>query len=104
MEQLIQDLMKSLIAGKLADDPRVAQAKKLLLDAVREWQGQLTGPSPAKAALQEGYNNVISSFAAQRCGKLWFPYLGSGIGRGPLVELLDGSVKYDFIGGIGVHY
>src|SRR5690606_36877990 len=30
--------------------------------------------------------------------------VGSGLGRGPLVELADGSVKYDFITGIGVHY
>ena len=35
---------------------------------------------------------------------MYYPYLGSGIGRGALVELADGSVKYDFITGIGVHY
>ncbi|MEQ1843399.1 MAG: aminotransferase class III-fold pyridoxal phosphate-dependent enzyme, partial [Verrucomicrobiales bacterium] len=35
---------------------------------------------------------------------LFFPYLGSGIGNGALVELADGSVKYDFISGIGVHH
>jgi 4-aminobutyrate aminotransferase-like enzyme len=39
-----------------------------------------------------------------RGGKLFFPYLGSGIGNGPLVELMDGSVKYDMISGIGPHY
>ena len=31
-----------------------------------------------------------------------YPYVGSGIGRGPLVELVDGSVKWDLINGIGV--
>jgi acetylornithine aminotransferase len=29
--------------------------------------------------------------------------LSSGLGNGPLVELADGSVKFDFITGIGVH-
>jgi len=33
----------------------------------------------------------------------YFPYVGSGRGRGALVELLDGSVKWDMINGIGVH-
>lgn len=33
---------------------------------------------------------------------IW-PYLSAGIGKGPYVELADGSVKLDFIGGIGVH-
>ena len=39
-----------------------------------------------------------------RLGPLIYPYIGSGFCNGPFVELLDGSVKYDFITGIGVHY
>jgi 4-aminobutyrate aminotransferase-like enzyme len=39
-----------------------------------------------------------------RGGPLFFPYLGSGWGHGPLVELMDGSVKYDMISGIGPHF
>jgi 4-aminobutyrate aminotransferase-like enzyme len=35
---------------------------------------------------------------------LFYKYVGSGFGNGPFVELADGSVKYDFITGIGVHY
>ena len=35
---------------------------------------------------------------------LFYPYMASGLGNGPLVELLDGSVKYDMITGIGVHF
>jgi acetylornithine aminotransferase len=42
--------------------------------------------------------------ADYRGGALFYNYLGSGIGNGPFVELADGSVKYDFITGIGVHY
>jgi acetylornithine aminotransferase len=30
--------------------------------------------------------------------------MGSGMGHGPLVELADGSVKFDLISGIGVHH
>ncbi len=34
---------------------------------------------------------------------LFLPYVGSGAGWGPYVELIDGSVKLDLINGIGVH-
>ena len=44
------------------------------------------------------------SSVSKNGGPLSLPYLGSGIGNGALVELADGSVKYDFISGIGVHF
>jgi 4-aminobutyrate aminotransferase-like enzyme len=34
---------------------------------------------------------------------LFYPYVGTGAGRGPYVEIEDGSVKLDLINGIGVH-
>lgn len=88
----------------LLSDPRVAQAKKLLLEAVHEHQGALTHPKSPNVDLQESYKQKLEKFAEDRGGKLWFPYLGSGLGNGCLVELADGSVKYDFISGIGTHY
>lgn len=95
---------RRLIAQQFAADPRVAEAKRLLLDALTEHQAKLTGPRPADPALRQSYEATITQFSQMRGGALYFPYLGSGIGRGPLVELADGSVKYDFITGIGVHF
>jgi 4-aminobutyrate aminotransferase-like enzyme len=94
----------SLTAEALAKDPRVAQAKKLLLDAVSDHQKNITGIRPPIPALRQNYEKMLETIAEYRGSKLWFPYLGSGIGNGALVELLDGSVKYDFITGIGTHY
>lgn len=34
---------------------------------------------------------------------LYHSYMGTGAGRGPYVELEDGSVKLDLINGIGIH-
>lgn len=93
-----------LCAEALLGDPRIAQAKKLLLDAVAEHQSRLTTVKPPNPALKVSYEELLHRFAVCRGAKLWFPFLGSSIGKGPLVELLDGSVKYDFISGIGVHY
>lgn len=93
-----------LEAEKLRHDPRVAQAKQLLLKAIEEHISTITAVRPPNSSLRSSYENTLAKFAGYRGAKLWLPYLGSGIGNGALVELLDGSVKYDFISGIGVHY
>ncbi len=88
-------------ADSLASDPRIIQAKALILEAVKEHQNHLTGVKPPLPSLKQKFAGQLSQFAQHRGGKLWFPFLGSGLGKGALVELLDGSVKYDFITGIG---
>lgn len=95
---------KKLIATSLANDPRIAEAKRLLCDAVNEHKQKLTHVLPPNSSLKVSYDDLISSISKSRGSKLWYPYLGSGIGNGALVELADGSVKYDLICGIGVHY
>ncbi|MGA8164995.1 MAG: aminotransferase class III-fold pyridoxal phosphate-dependent enzyme [Waddliaceae bacterium] len=90
--------------GALKADRRIAQAKELLLEAVKTQQKEMNGIRTPDPDLKAYYANALETLSRQRGAKLWFPYLGSGIGKGPLVELLDGSVKYDFIGGIGVHH
>jgi 4-aminobutyrate aminotransferase-like enzyme len=96
--------MKKTLAAQLASDSRVAQAKALLLDVLGEYQNRLTGVQPPDPDLVKSYETKIKEFGALRGGPLFYPYLGSGFGRGSLVELADGSVKYDFISGIGVHH
>ena len=58
---------------------------------------------PANAERKIGYDELLNN-SVQRAGSLFFPYLGAGMGNGRLVELADGSVKFDMIGGIGVHH
>ncbi|MBA3815768.1 MAG: aminotransferase class III-fold pyridoxal phosphate-dependent enzyme [Parachlamydiaceae bacterium] len=93
-----------LIAEELRNDLRVIEAKRLLIAAVKAHQAKITGVCPPIPSLQQSYEDLLLTFAQFRGAKLWFPFLGSGIGKGTLVELADGSIKYDFIGGIGVHY
>ncbi len=92
-----------LAAEKLNNDPRLAEAKKLILDAVAEHQETLVSVRPPRPELATDYEQQLDQFGAIRGGKTFFPYLGSGIGNGPFVELADGSVKLDLITGIGVH-
>lgn len=98
-------LNEKLIASRLTADKRVAQAKALLHEALKDHQQQITAVRPPlNDTLKKNYTEMLDAFANYRGGKLWHPYIGSGIGNGALVELADGSVKYDFICGIGVHY
>ena len=91
-------------ADALMSDPAIGEAKRMMLQVLAEHRSKLTGIRPAHAELRETYEASIERLSRIRGGNLFHPYLGSGLGRGPLVELADGSVKYDFVSGIGVHF
>lgn len=96
-------MAKTIGEGFFAD-PRLKEAKKLIQEALKEHQSQIKGMKAADPELKESYDQLLKKMADYRGGALFYNYLGTGIGNGPLVELADGSVKYDFITGIGVHY
>jgi acetylornithine/N-succinyldiaminopimelate aminotransferase len=96
--------LTALIATRFKEDPRIKQAKDLIINTLQEYQKKLTGVQPPQTARVHSYQELLKTFSEIRGGPLYFPYIGSGLGKGPLVELLDGSVKYDLISGIGPHY
>ena len=93
----------ALAAEQLQNDPRLAEAKQLILAAVAQHQQNLDSVRPPNPELAVQYEKLLNEFGSIRGGNIFFPYLGSGIGNGPFVELADGSVKLDMITGIGVH-
>jgi 4-aminobutyrate aminotransferase-like enzyme len=92
-----------LTSTRLMSDPRVAQAKALLAAALNEHSQTVNAVRSAKPELVAKYQDELARLAVARGGAPYFPYISSGIGNGPFVELGDGSVKLDFIVGIGVH-
>lgn len=93
-----------LYAEKLKNDSRVSQAKALLLEALKELQKSIQTIKKADPERKIAYQEMLDLLVATRGAKLYFPYIGSGIGHNSFVELSDGSVKYDMITGIGVHF
>lgn len=91
-------------AQKFLQDPRLKEAKKLVLSALTDAQMAFHGAEGPKQEFEEAYKTLLEEFTARRGLALYYPYLASGLGSGALVELLDGSCKYDLISGIGVHY
>ena len=87
----------------LLGDSRVAQARKLLADALESHRSSIHAVRPPIPELVDRYQAELTRLANARGGATYFPYITSGLGNGPFVELGDGSVKLDFIVGIGVH-
>jgi len=89
---------------KLKKDPRVIEAKRLLKEVLSDHRNAIESVKPADEDLKRKFQNMLEKIAEVRGRPMFFPYISSGLGNGALVELADGSVKYDFITGIGVHY
>src|SRR5437870_3697817 len=98
------DFTQHLQTSALEKDPRIATAKQLILEALAERQHHITSVRSQNSELKQSYQDILNRFSENRGFSLWLPYLGTGLGNGALVELLDGSVKFDVICGIGVHF
>ena len=95
---------RELTAGMtLASSSAINDAIDGLVREVVEAQASLTAARPPRKQLAETYKGYLDRSAAVRGKPPLYPYVGSGIGNGAMVELADGSVKWDMINGIGVH-
>ena len=74
-----------------------------LVKSLTKINSQITGVRDASSDLKESYAGHLNKVHELRGRPLFYPYVGSGAGRGPYVELADGSVKLDLINGIGIH-
>lgn len=91
------------VAAALADNPVIQDAIDSIVRELIEAQSTITGVRPPHMELTESYQGYLDRVAKTKGKPPLYPYVGSGVGNGPLVELADGSVKWDMINGIGVH-
>ena len=85
------------------NDSEVQHLKKQLLDHFYRINTNIN--KIQKSSTEElNYDQLVQSLSDHRGGSLFYKYIGSGMGNGALVELADGSIKYDFISGIGAHF
>jgi len=83
--------------------PAVRAAVDVILAELRRLQGGITGVRAADPARASAAAAWLQRHNALRGRPTMYPYIGAGIGNGALVQLADGSVKWDMISGIGVH-
>lgn len=93
------------MAEQFRSSPAVRGAIASIVGELKSKQSQVTdirGPRDPK--LRENFESFMQRLGETRGRPLLYPYIGSGFGNGPFVELMDGSVKLDMITGIGVHF
>ncbi|QOJ00673.1 MAG: aminotransferase class III-fold pyridoxal phosphate-dependent enzyme [Phycisphaeraceae bacterium] len=94
----------STVGAALRASPAVASAVAALVAEAKRHSARITDVRPADPGLKTEYEALMKRAAEVRGRGLLYPYIGSGVGHGALVELADGSVKWDMITGIGVHF
>ncbi|MEZ4870897.1 MAG: aminotransferase class III-fold pyridoxal phosphate-dependent enzyme [Bdellovibrionales bacterium] len=95
------------MAKSIGDKLSESESLNNLFDQVVSEVGRLgssiqsvAGENPELASSSQEW---ISELEENRGRPLFYPYVGSGIGNGPYVELQDGSIKMDLINGIGIN-
>lgn len=94
---------QSLIGRKIENDPVVEGLVSDLVDEVTVHNSAIDSIRKPQSSLIESAKNKIDRIGVLRGRPLYHKYIGTGAGRGPYVELEDGSVKLDLINGIGIH-
>ncbi len=67
---------------------------------ITEGISDVAPPNEEKETLSKDF---IKELEDNRGRPLFYPYVGSGAGKGSFVELMDGSIKLDLINGIGIN-
>lgn len=93
----------SLAGPAFRESPAITQHIDAIVRELIQRQSAITAARPARGESKESFQALMARNAEVRGKAALYPYIGSGFGNGPLVELLDGSVKWDMINGIGVH-
>ncbi len=85
------------------NNDQIEQLVDQLIQSQQDVTASLGEIKPADPKLKDKFAATIENFNGVRGRPLFYDYVGTGRGHGPYVELQDGSVKLDFINGIGVH-
>lgn len=90
--------------GQLLDQSeRLQEYIKGAVEEILVASAQIEGVKGPDAERVAHSKQLCDAVGAVRGRPLLFPFVGTGLGRGPYVELEDGSVKLDLINGIGIH-
>lgn len=98
-----QSPTSSLVGSSIQSSNEIKGLIQKLAGEVEKLNSQIAGLRPAREEMKVSYQQAMDHIAKLRGRPLHYQFIGSGAGRGPFVELGDGSVKLDLINGIGIH-
>lgn len=91
------------LGNQLRNSPQINSLLDNLVEQTLAIGSRIQGVKPADKTSEAESQQQIQKLGEFRGRPLFYNYLGSGVGRGPYVELQDGSIKLDLINGIGIH-
>lgn len=94
---------KSLVGRKIDENPIIESLICDLIDEVTSENLSIDTIRKPQPHLIDNSKKKIDHIGALRGRPLYHNYIGTGAGRGPYVELEDGSIKLDLINGIGIN-
>jgi acetylornithine/N-succinyldiaminopimelate aminotransferase len=93
----------NLVGQQIAESEKVSKMVDDLVAEVLRQNSQLPGIRAPQDEWKERGQKILDRTGQLRGRPLHYPFMGTGAGRGPYVELADGSIKLDLINGIGIH-
>lgn len=104
MPQATDERQLTTIGEQVRRSDAVREGVAMIVDEIKARQSEITEVRPASPELKKNLEDLQKRTEASRGRALMAPYVGSGIGAGALVELVDGSIKYDMTCGIGPNF
>lgn len=95
--------MSALVGHDIQSSKKIQSLVQELTKEVGLLNDRLLTVKAADPAFADSSKTKLTQTGLLRGRPLHYPYMGTGAGRGPFVELEDGSVKLDLINGIGIH-
>lgn len=93
----------NLVGHQIEQSAAIREMIETLTAEVVRLNGELPGVRPPHPEHQARGQKIMETAGQFRGRPLAYPFVGTGAGRGPFVELEDGAVKLDLINGIGIH-
>lgn len=91
------------LGEKLNKSETISSSLNKIVEEIKTLSSQVEFSTKPREELKGEFESLQKRFAAVRGRPLYYQYIGTGVGRGPYVELEDGTTKLDLINGIGVH-
>jgi len=89
---------------QLLNDQSIHDAFDLIVEQVGRYSELITDVRPPTSDLKVTFQQMLDDAAKVKGRPLLYPSISSGVGNGALVEMADGSIKWDMLTGIGVHF
>jgi 4-aminobutyrate aminotransferase-like enzyme len=92
------------LGSALLHDEQIKAAFNQIVEQVASYSAQITDVRPANTEMATTFEQMLAQAGKIKGRPLMYPSISSGVGNGALCEMADGSVKWDMLTGIGVHF